>query len=1551
MHYKFTVAGCLPVILVVSLITGNAFGFSPVLNENNLDYSNSLAVPGNIPAVKGVLRINDIRYSTWNTEKVNYKTNADYLISFTNSVSVGSLLVYGDWQVSYLKTGRNPDIYNTNLWQTISFAGNSSRLLRIIPFPENVKTTSIRLNAPATPDNAGLYGASLLLAVPLKERVRNIAPDAHIQVSSSAPIPSGFRPSPRQNRPSALLDGIIESRNWRSGNRSNPITEKSPEWIMLDWGKPRRISGCILFAGAGSMAGKLQIQRYIGHGYPDAANDNAWETITTLTGKRPWEPRIWELWADFNGEIKTRALRFLATRGLGVSQTTVPARNIGASPNAISFGEIMVLQKLTGKLPQNKQIKDAKSELSSGVIPIKFTAPEDGLITIRILDENNNVIKNLINGESFTKGNHTVWWDLSNINDYWQTYSPGRNSTFTPSPELPKLAVPGKYHWEGIFHPPLQLSYLYSYYPLKKYGMPWKTVDKSGGWLADHDPPRTIIRCGTNMWIGAYNEAGDGIIQCDKNMRKLWGEGRIWLACPRVYAADGDNVYFVEQGGWTKNLLLMVQVNNKTRKSRRVFVKTIPENSNMNISGLAVVSNIVYLADRNANHIQVIDISANLAAKPVTWSWVNVYKSSNSEQLHIVKEIPLPKPGRIRPYDNKSVIAISDKKVVRIMHNTMQITPIISGLTNPMGLACDTNGLIYVGEMAPVHQVKVFTPAGKVIRVIGKPRKHKLGLFDKNNLESPMGLAIGPAGNLWVAEHNKNLKRVSVWDKNGNCINQVLGPPIYGGGGDIDPRNPNRLFYHGKEFIRNPDTDTINLVAINWRTDEHVLFADKQSPDNAAPAFPFYNNNKLYFAQAQHAHRAFMNTIYFYDNGILHPVAAMGTTPDIIRKKLGVAVDPVFNYAHSIEKTIDKRPYIDWFKNPRPEMGSTRCGVRWTGQLVITNSGEYTFFLQGWTWPKGHLYIDGVPVVEKNNKHWEASGTIKLSAGRHDIIIEAEAFNGNIGRFAAAWNAPGIKKTIIPESSLYTSQKADAPHGLSAEYFAAGRDKYLFTWTDLNDDWTIQTNEVNASTPLFNKRMPEYITGNWQFRINTNFEAAARTQRIDDKVGMVFFKVKSRTAKDYPIYKTPEKILPFPYNTSSAIMVDGDGNAITLSPYLTSFRPDGHINWRYINRWPGLHAGHDTQARGDEPGMLIATTHFLGSAVLNRDIGEIFCIEGNLGATYLFTTTGLYIDRVFEDIRRGLAWQMNSPPSDDIMKHISLDDEHFGGSFQKVQDKNGKTHYRYVVGKNFCAVVELKGLNKLQKIPGGNIEVTPRELDKARKLRQQRIKANMESKIYKIKKTDSIKIDAQTNDWSGIKIIDGFSLTYDRTNLYVIYRGTDRNATFQNAATPENYPEAFKHGDVLDIKLQTSPHVSDTRTDAGIGDIRISFVSLAGNPQAILYDYVVPGTPQSKKIPFSSPWRTIYVDRVKILNNADIAIKRKGVNYILEAAIPLRDIHLNPRKTPIIHGDVGKVLSDKSGTRAVERIYWSNKNTNIISDVPSEAGLQPGLWGIFKFEQ
>ena len=102
----------------------------------------------------------------------------------------------------------------------------------------------------------------------------------------------------------------------------------------------------------------------------------------------------------------------------------------------------------------------------------------------------------------------------------------------------------------------------------------------------------------------------------------------------------------------------------------------------------------------------------------------------------------------------------------------------------------------------------------------------------------------------------------------------------------------------------------------------------------------------------------------------------------------------------------------------------------------------------------------------------------------------------------------------------------------------------------------------------------------------------------------------------YPVYELPTEFLTLPFpgmkHAADAVFTDRHGNAITLDEFVVSMRPDGHVNWRYKNRWPGLHAGHSTSARGDEPGVLIAPTRFMGSGYVNEAIGEVLCISGNL---------------------------------------------------------------------------------------------------------------------------------------------------------------------------------------------------------------------------------------------------------------------------------------------------------------------------------------------------
>ena len=1030
----------------------------------------------------------------------------------------------------------------------------------------------------------------------------------------------------------------------------------------------------------------------------------------------------------------------------------------------------------------------------AGVVPITFTMPQAGYATIQILDERNQVVQNVVAGQAFPAGSQTVWWDLSTLDDFWPPFTRSRPWLYAPPADARTVAEPGHYHWRGLWHTGLPLTYRFSYYPLKQHGLAWITPDKTGGWLGDHAPPQDVIRTGDTMWVGTFCESGDALLEADLDMRKLWGSNRIELACPRVLATAGDFVYYVDQGGWLGSAgqrITMIQVNAKTKAARRFMTvqQGQQEDALKSVEGLAVIGSRAYLADREQNAVVVCNIADNLAGK--------------SEAMQVVQRIPLARPGRLRPYDDQRLAAVCRDGVALLSLDTGAVTPVVTGLTNPLGLAVDGQGRFYVGEMDPVHQVKVFSSAGKLVRTIGKPGKHQVGPFDADNLESPAGLEVDARGNVWVCEFSEEMKRTSVWSPSGHCLNQVIGPTIYGGAGDIDPEDENHLFYRGQEFHRDPQTGAVRLTNLMWRQDDtrydHFVESRPQNFGGPAPAYPFWHGGKLFFRMWGGWGMGEVTTLFVYDQDHVRPVAAVGTIPGWLRERLG---------------------------------------------------------------PK-----------------------------------------------------------------------------------AVG--KQSFAWTDLHGEGKVRSEEVQVGN----------VTGSaiWGVRMNEDFSVAFST--VVGDVGLCFFRPARLTAQGYPVYALPTEMKMVPNlrvadpSQVQAVMCDQQGNGIALSPYLFSMTPDGVVNWRYKCRWPGLHAGLSATATGTEPGVLVAPLRFYGSGLVNPEVGEVVCVGGNYGTTDLFTADGLYIGRAFGDSRRSDAWAFDSPPTPAQLAKVSLGQEHFGGTFQRVKGADGRYHFLYVVagGGPSCSVVEQGGLESIHRLAGGQLEVTAEHWAQAERLRQQRAAEVMEPATYTIRRMAPFTVDGKADKWPAERV-NGFALGYDDRNLYVLYQGSEDRGRFQNAATPDNFMDAFKKGGVVDVMLATKPGADPKRGDAGEGDLRLSFALVGGQPQAILYDYVVPGTPATARVPFSSPWQTTWVDRVTLLPQAQVVVTHNGSNYTLEAAVPLAAIHLDPRATPTLRGDVGIVRSDQTGTRSVDRVYWSNQNTRTMADLAFEARLQPNLWGTFTFE-
>ncbi len=1264
-----------------------------------------------------------------------------------------------------------------------------------------MKTSAIRIERPCELDRKslreqgaekGAYAAQIEFIAILDFNAENLSADAGVAVSSADEPSSGFQPRPWVNKPETLISGEIDSGdNFRTAQREDDISADKPEWMMLAWDSPRSLCAIGTMRGRNEKGlGNAVVEVYAGDDEPRFA-----------VGTDGWQPIDGE-WRQVDGFRNFEIFAFPEP----VTSRAVRLRCIGGA-RQISIGEIIAF----GDAPSTEQ-ESAQKKVAG--VPITFSIPDDGKVTIQVRDSDGKVVANPIAGVEFTKGEHTVLWNLEN----WE----GK----------PVLGT-GEYSWRGIYTPPLKLTFKHTYHPWPLDGVAWQTPDRKGGWLADHEPPRTICRgIDGTMWIGAFAEAGDSIVHLHPNTSKIWGTNRCWVAIPSEICTDGDYYYGLCEGGWIGDNQVIIQIDQRTHADRKIFQRPIPKQGeagddpllHRGISGFQVIGDRAYLAFANDNLIQVFDISKGLAAGFRGFGWDIAYKQFDDQKPVLVQEIRLPSPGRIRPYGEGRLVTTSGKDVVVIDAATGDVTPLFAGkLRNPLGLGTDAAGNIYVGEGEPLHQVFRFSPDGTLTSTLGKPGRRQTGPFDENDLEEPFGVEVAEDGTVWVMEHVDCVRRVSLWDADsGKCVKAVYGPTRYGGGGCIDPADDRRLFYKGLEFYRETPDAPVKLVNVLYRVDSEkcARFNDADYPGYAfRTKRGLFSRSKLWFTSymAPHGHPSIV--LWQYKGDHVQPVAAIGSA---------IALRETFGYPAG-----QKGDWKDW-----------------------SDTGFLTNVVEGYQ-----------------------------------------------------------------------------------------PDQKFFTWTDLDNDGFVQPGELKfgrLNAP--NGRLLTHASAGWNWRMNHDFIAAANAGEGQ----MVFFKPSGFSSDGYPIYDVPTEVVP---GSGEGLMTDSEGNAIVLGGPLTSVAQDGTVRWLYRNDWPGLHAGHHTTARGNEPGVLIAPTRVWGIEKVNDEIGEIVSFNSNLGCTYLMTTDdGLYIDRIFRDQRVGLLWNFTEPPASDVLAETSTYDEHFGGIFQKARGRDGRDHFYYIVGKNHCSIVEIEGLEKIKRLPGGKLEVSPDDIAAAQAVRLAAAQRKAEPKIYDVKRVadGAVTIDSNPADWEGMGDIDGFSLCYDSQNLYVLSKHRDDRAPFANNGA--NPLELFKSGDVLDIMLQTKPGLPENRSSAGEGDLRISLSVFQGEPLCVVYDFVVPGTSDADRIPFSSPWRTLWCDKAGVLTDAKIAVSRNGADVVVEAAIPLATIHFDPSSIGGTAGDVGRVYGDNSATQAARREYWSNKDTNILSDLPSEAGIVPCLWGRFNFK-
>jgi hypothetical protein len=499
-----------------------------------------------------------------------------------------------------------------------------------------------------------------------------------------------------------------------------------------------------------------------------------------------------------------------------------------------------------------------------------------------------------------------------------------------------------------------------------------------------------------------------------------------------------------------------------------------------------------------------------------------------------------------------------------------------------------------------------------------------------------------------------------------------------------------------------------------------------------------------------------------------------------------------------------------------------------------------------------------------------------------------------------------------------------------------------YIWVDQNDDGIAQRNELEFNDQKFGAcywgqdmvydlSVPYLVKGVQEIRV---YKPTSFT-----KTG-----VPQYAFKDVKTIKPPKSVRL----AGEGMIAHGRDDRVYVNTNpLTAISKEGKVMWTYPNKYVSVHGSHRAPAATD--GLVIGPSSFYGTAYVNKEIGEVFYLNGNLGQNFIFTEDGLWVQSLYKDTR---GWY--DVPNDAIpgmpCDAMTAGGESFFGDFCKSSD--GK--YYTVGGATAAVVMEITGLDSMKRF-SQTVTVRKQDIVAAQELKVKKASMKTQAKRFVVKRTATPPaIDGDLSPWdlkNGIEFKEGrrvfgyASMMYDDKNLYIGYKVNDGQGTLKNSGQDERL--MFITGDCVDLMLRSSGNSKDAKLKEG--DLRLLMTVKDNEGLAVIYRPKVSGTPKGSRIALSSPWRSVYFDEIKTVQIPLILQKIRG-GYAVTAAVPLKLLGLSSPSGKRFRADFGILGSDKAGRETVSRKYWSNKFTNNTNDVPDEAIMAPALWGELIFE-
>jgi len=803
----------------------------------------------------------------------------------------------------------------------------------------------------------------------------------------------------------------------------------------------------------------------------------------------------------------------------------------------------------------------------------------------------------------------------------------------------------------------------------------------------------------------------------------------------------------------------------------------------------------------------------------------NLPDAENKQEniMQISKDIPLSKPVAVQFSPDGNLYALSDGNVVTVPLNgeTSRIIVKNTELTNPQGLAIDSKGLFYITD-SEEKIIKVFDQNGNLVKTIGKAGGPPAGIWDPNYMVNPAGISVDKNGNLWMADNTYVPKRIQRFDQNGNPDKTFLGPTQYGGGGYMDSKSRDYLYYQGMKFTLDWDT-------YNWE----------------------------------------------------------------LTSLLGLPVELTLYYG-------------------------------------------------------GHRYI---------------TTGLYNGSGNPGVNVAFEIDNKAV---------PVVYFGILANWFAMSSDNPEIVNRFSTE----DAQRLVILWTDTNGDRKVQLSEVqSASTDALSAKRGKNLHGDRMFNIGEDMTlyfdgARIKMKSFNSQTGVPEYDLNDLTTFNTFIRDGMGAV-------ASGILADAKGRIFMVGTRLIG-ESGNETAWDYFNKY-AVHAGFYNAPWGQNRPAGIRQQEHSPIGHFKSYGEEYFVTNSDCGEFYVYTEDGLLLGCIVGGpVGYGLKnwnvpeWENGVTNLDDLR----VGQEHYQGNVAAPDDKQVYA----IAGHNHMSVIKVDGFESIIRLDG-KTTVTGEDLIKTSEWKQlvdTMTHIKIEPKITRMPLVDyPVNISADFNEWpdsifatinrdveyglnlNSETITAEGAVAYDADNLYLAIRsaGNLKNTSVDPLMM-------FKGGESADFTLGLDPDADPLRTSPVAGDIRILISVIDGKPVAVLYKPVDPGASAEVRKEFSSPVGRIYMDRVEIIKDTKINVGRATVyqkesartiqNSIMkpcdmwhiEIAIPWKSIGLTPPKpNSIIKGDFGILRGDQNSMRTISRQYWSGKTQTVISDIPSEARLNPSLWG------